>query len=247
MSENPNRRITYLAALAIVAVVLVSSVALTRPPQTAAAGASSKTIQVTGTGTVSGTPDQALLTLAVQTQASTATQTTAENAAVMTNVMKALAAAGISNDSIATVSYSLSAVYSNPVNQSIAPTIIAYTAVNTIQVTLSNLGEVGRVLDETISAGVNQVQGITFTLSNTSLVALEKQALQLAIQDANNQAQATAGALGVSLIGPTSVTPGYVFQPTTYNRFSLAPAVQTPIQPGTLQVTATAQVTYAFS
>ena len=247
LSEIPGRRTYYLAALAIVAMVLVSSVALTRPPAAILSNSSSKTIQVTGTGMLSAAPDQALLYLAVETRGPTATTATAENAATMTNVINALTSAGISNDSIQTTSYSLNPVYSNPVNQSVAPSIIGYDAVNAIQVTLSDLGSVGKVLDQAISAGANQVQGITFTLSNTAMAALQKHALQLALQDADNQAKATAAALGVTIVGPISVSPSYVFQPVTYSRFSAAPQAPTPVQPGTLQVTATVQVTYQFS
>lgn len=247
MSEITSRRVYYLTALAILAMVLVSSVALTRPPVTVSSTSSAKTIQVSGTGTLSAAPDQALLSLAVETRAATATLTTSENAAAMTNVINALTSAGIGKDSIQTISYSLTPVYSNPVNQSIAPSIIGYDAVNAIQITLSNLTSVGNVLDQAISAGANQVQGITFTLSNTALANLQEQALQLALQDANNQAKATAAALGVTIVGPISVSPGYVFQPVSYSRFNAAPEAPTPVQPGTLQVTATVQVTYQFS
>jgi len=104
---------------------------------------------------------------------------------------------------------------------------------------------VGKLLDEAIAAGANQVQGITFTLSNTTMAALQKQALQLALQDADNQAKTTATSLGVTIVGPISVTPGYVFQPVNYS--SAVPQATTPIQPGSLQVTATVQVTYQFS
>jgi len=246
LSEISGRRTYYLVALAIVAMVLVSSVALTRPPQ-GLSNSSSKTIQVTGTGTVSAAPDEAVLYLAVETQASTAAAATAENAVAMTSVFNALVSAGVSNSSIQTTSYTLTPVYSNPTNQSVPQSIIGYDAVNAIQVTLTNLGSVGKVLDLAISAGANQVQGITFTLSTAAMTTLEKQALQLALQDASNQATATAATLGVTIVGPISVTPGYVFQPVSYNRFSAAPAAQTPVQPGTLQVSVTVQVTYQFS
>jgi uncharacterized protein YggE len=163
----------------------------------------------------------------------------------MTRVINALAAAGVDKNSIQTISYTLTPVYSNPVNQSVPPVIIGYVAVNAIQVTLNDLGSIGKVLDQAISAGVNQVQGISFTLSSTTLASLQIQALQIALQDANGQAKATATSLGVSIVGPISVTPGYEFQPTNYSRFSAS--AQTPIQSGTLQVTATVQVTYEFT
>ncbi len=248
LSEISSRRVFYLAALAIVAIVLVSSVAITRPPPSISSS-SPKTIQVTGTGTLSAPPDEVLLELAVETRGSTAAAATTENAAAMTNVINALLSAGISNESIQTTSYTLNPVYSNPVNQSVAPSIIGYDAVNSIQVTISNVGSVGRVLDQAVSAGANQVQGITFTLSNTAMATLQEEALQLALQDADSQAKATAATLGVTIVGPISITPGYTFQPVNYNRFTTAsvPEATTPVQPGTLQITATVQVTYRFS
>lgn len=245
MSEIAGRRIYYLTALTIIAIVLVSAVALTRPPPTSLTNSATKTIQVTGTGTVSASPDQAILYLAVQTQAATATQATSENAEAMANVIAALTSAGIDKNSIQTVSYTLTPTYSNPANQSVPPTIIGYIAVNSIQVTVNDLGSIGKILDQAISAGANEVQGVSFTLSSSTLATIQKQALQAALTDADGQAKALATTLGVTIIGPISVTPGYEFQPTNYSRFAATP--QTPIESGTLQVTATVQVTYAFT
>lgn len=247
LSETSNRRIYYLAAIAIVAIVLISAVAVVRPPPPEVrTTASQKTIQVTGTATVAAAPDEALLDLAVQTQGATATEATTSNAAAMSKVMAALAGAGISNDSIQTISYTLTPVYQNNVNQSAPSIIIGYTAINEIQVTVKNLGAVGQVLDQAISAGINQVQSITFTLTDAHLTALQNQASQMAIQDADAQAKALASTLGVTISGPVSVSPGYTFQPTNYSRLA-ASAPETQIQPGTLQVTATVQVTYQFT
>jgi len=251
LQKQAGRRVYYLAALAIIAMVVVSAVALARPPpgvmSTGTSSSTMKTIQVTGTGTLSAAPDQAILDLAVETQAPTATQAITENSAAMTNVFNTLMAAGVSKDSIQTSSYTLSPVYSNPANQNTPATIIAYDAVNAIQVTFTDLSSVGKVLDQAISAGVNQVQGITFTLSSATMAKLQKQALQLALQDADNQAKATAASLDVTIVGPVSVSPAYVFQPINYNRFAASAETPTPIQSGTLQVTATVQVTYQFS
>ena len=245
MSEIAGRRIYYLTAVTIIAIVLVSAVALTRPPPTSLTNSATKTIQVTGTGTVSASPDQAILYLAVQTQAATATQATSENAEAMANVIATLTTAGIDKNSIQTVSYTLTPTYSNPANQSVPPTIIGYIAVNSIQVTVNDLGSIGKILDQAISAGANEVQGVSFTLSSSTLATIQKQALQAALTDADGQAKALAITLGVTIVGPISVTPGYEFQPTNYSRFAATP--QTPIESGTLQVTATVQVTYAFT
>lgn len=246
MSEISARRIYYLTAVAIVAMVLISAVVVVRPLSSEVA--SQKTISVTGTATVSSAPDEALINLAVQTQGTTATAATTNNAALMAKVMSALAGEGISNDSIQTVSYTLTPIYQTNVNQSAPSMIIGYSATNEIQVTIKDLGSIGRILDDAISAGINQVQGITFTLSDAKLATLQQQALQLAVQNADGQAKAMASTLGITITGPTSISPGYTFQPTNYSRLAeAASTAQTSIQPGTLQVTATVQVTYGFS
>jgi len=243
MSEIVSRRFYYLAAVAMVAIVLISAITLVRPPtiQTIGENATPKTIEVTGTATLSAPPDEAILILAVQTQATSATQAAADNAATMANVFAALTNLGIDKNSIETVSYSLSPVY----DQTTSSKVVGYTARNAIQITLKDFSLVGKVLDAAVSAGANEVQGIMFTLSSTALTTLREQALGQALQDANGQARAMASNLGVSIVGPISVSPGYSYQP---NSLTFNAALQpTPIQPGTLQVTVTVQVTYQFA
>jgi hypothetical protein len=227
----------------MVAIVLISAITLVRPPtiQTIGENATPKTIEVTGTATLSAPPDEAILILAVQTQATSATQAAADNAATMANVFAALTNLGIDKNSIETVSYSLSPVY----DQTTSSKVVGYTARNAIQITLKDFSLVGKVLDAAVSAGANEVQGIMFTLSSTALTTLREQALGQALQDANGQARAMASNLGVSIVGPISVSPGYSYQP---NSLTFNAALQpTPIQPGTLQVTVTVQVTYQFA
>lgn len=246
MSENPTRRIYYLAAIAIVAIVLISAVATVRPinVQTGSSQAQEKTIQVTGQSTVTAAPDEAILSLAVQTQSTSATEASNENSAIMSQVYGALANAGVGNDSIQTISYSLQPVYKNP-DQTPSTNLAGYVARNEIQVTLTDLRSVGKVLDTAVSAGVNVVDGITFTLSSSALSRLQKQAAQLAIQDADTQAKSIAATLGVTLVGPISISPGFTYQPL--NERMAAASVTTPIQAGTLQVSATVQVTFEFT
>jgi len=244
LSEIATRRIYYLAAVAIVAIVLISAIATSRPFTIQAGGQPPqvKTLQVTGQGTVSATPDQAVLLVAVQTQATSAAQASNDNAATMSSVMDAVVSAGISKSAIQTVSYSLTPVYENKQDQTTPPRILGYVARNAIQVTITDFSLVGKVLDAAIQAGVNEVQGVMFTLSPNAFSTIEKQASQLAIKDAEANAKAIASSLGVTLLGPISVTPGYTFQPV-FERLGTSSA-QTPIQPGSLQVTANVQITY---
>jgi uncharacterized protein YggE len=247
MSEMISKRIYYLSAIAIVALVLIGVFAAARPIIVQTPGSSStKTLQANGVGTVSATPDEVQLYLAVETQSATATQATQDNAGTMTQVMQALVNAGVSRDSISTVSYTLSPTYNTTNNDQTTPTkIIGYIARNSIQVTLTNVSHVGMVLDTAVAAGANEVGGMTFTFTSQTYANLQKQALQLAIQDASGQAQSMATALGVHIVAPISVTTGYSYPPSI-ERMATANA-QTPIQPGTLQIAANVQITYEIS
>jgi hypothetical protein len=234
------KRIQYLAAVAIVALVLISVFAVSRPiPRTSKN--TSKTIQVSGVGTASATPDEVLLRLAVYTQSATATQATQDNAVAMASVFKALGNLGLGRNSIATISYSLTPILNSSNSQRSPSKVVGYTARNDIQITLANVNMTGIVLDAAVTAGANEVLGITFTFTSQTYAALQKQALQLAVQNAAGQAQTMASSMGVHIIGPLTVTTGYYSQPTVER---LAVNAQTPIQPGTLQVTANVQVTY---
>ena len=72
----------YLTALAIIALVIVSVFAIMRPT-TIATGVGTtptqRTITVNGVGTVETSPDEALLTIAVNNQAVTADQAAKDN------------------------------------------------------------------------------------------------------------------------------------------------------------------------
>jgi uncharacterized protein YggE len=247
LSEISSKRIHYLAAVAIVAIVMISVIAATRPItiQTPSTTPQPKTLQVTGEGTVSAIPDEAILLLAVQTQSTSASQASSDNADLMSKVIDALVSVGVSKTSIETVSYSLTPMCENKPDQTTPPRILGYVARNAIQVTITDFGLVGKALDTAIGAGINEVQGVVFTLSDASYAAIEKQALQLAIQDADAKAKGIASNLGATLVGPISITPGYTFQPA-FERLATA-ATQTPIQPGSLQVTANVQIVYEFT
>jgi len=46
------------------------------------------------------------------------------------------------------------------------PTITGYTVSNRLKVTVKNIDDVGDVIDTAVDAGVNEVQSVSFTLSD---------------------------------------------------------------------------------
>ena len=266
-------RSNYLIALAIIALVIVSVFAIMRPTMVATSpeNLNQRTITVNGVGTVETAPDEALLNLAVNNQATTAAQAASDNANTMSRVVQAILGLsslnpGITKDNITTTDYSLTPVYSQTSNScytSSGPSqpqplpivcttatqqLIGYAVRNAIQVTVEDMSSIGRVLDAATQSGANEVGGITFTFTGGTYADLQKQALQKAVQDASNQAQTMASALGVHITGVVSITPAYSYQPYMNAKLNAASSgTPTPIQTGTLQVTVNVQVIYEIS
>lgn len=242
MSEI-GKRINSIATIAIVAIVLVGVLAVTRTPVTTQSNTENqKVLQVTGVGTASTAPDLSIIDFSVTTQAITATQASNQNAAAVANVMQALDALGYMKADIQTTSYTLQPIYNNSQEPN---TITGYQVWNNMEVSIHNLTRIGETIDAVVSAGVNQIQSVTFTFSDSTLSTLQTQALQKAVQDANNKATVIASALNVRLVGPVTVSPGFTYQP--YVQAFRANSAGTQIQPpSNLQVSATVQVTYAF-
>jgi len=196
-------------------------------------------IQANGTATINAQPDQAQLSVGVITQGSTAQQAGQLNAALATTVQNALKAVLGSSGSIQTVGYSVYPRYSN----SNTPTIVGYTASNTIQITTNSLNLIGTLIDTANQAGASSVSGVTFGLQNPDPVL--QQALIAATRQALGHAGAIASGLGknTGAIVSASETTNY----TPIVATGTAPtATSTPIQTGTVGVSATVSVSVAL-
>jgi len=269
MSESKQRYWT--VPLAIVAVALLAAnVALMVPLYTGAApvtyqqgetarilaalgqsnGQQGNTISLSGTGTVTVTPNQVQVNLGVEATASSATEAQRLNAEKMSSVIVALKDAGVSEEKIKTTSFSLTPVrkqVDKPWNGEVTYEVVGYISRNTIVVTLGDTSEVGSILDLAVTAGANTVQGVYFTVSDDEVAEFRNQATQMAVKDAEAKAKLIADAAGVTIVGPTSISIGGFYMPEykTMEATVGAPA-STPILPGQVEVTVTAQVIYAF-
>src|SRR6202022_3410335 len=95
---------------------------------------------------------------------------------------------------LTTVSFSLSPVYNNPPPGQSA-TIIGYSVTNIVEVTLTDLAQVGKVIDTAVQSGANRVQGISFGLQDRNPQVA--QALKAAAARARVQADAIASGLNI--------------------------------------------------
>ncbi len=163
-------------------------------------------------------------------------------AAAMTSLQAALKAVGIAADMIKTTLYTLQPQYEN--NE--ARTIRGYLARNVIEVRVDDLARLSAVLDAAGASGAASVSGLRFDLKNRD--AAELDALQRAVRDANERAQALAQGAGKSLGAILRLEEQRTSSPRAYYQPQLAESVRagTPIEPGEVQVSALVTLTVAI-
>ena len=128
--------------------------------------------------------------------------------------------------------------------------IVGYTATNMVTVTIRDLTLVGPVIDAGYSNGANQVNGVTYTLSDSLAASVYQQALQSAMTNGAAKAQTLATAAGISGIELKTISESSMYYPVSFQALEPAASaddvVSTPVSSGQNQVTATVSLTYAY-
>jgi len=202
----------------------------------------------------------ALLTFGISSRASTAQGATSANNTVYVRFSSGMRALGIAASDVKTTGYNLS--YSAPpppcpagVAGSMAPPCernpqyYGYFVTRSASVTVHKLELVGKAIDTAVASGVNNVQGVEYSIADTKSYYLR--ALGQAIVAARTQADVMALAAGLHIVRVVSISgSGAIPRPiveTPMYRLAAAPIAQ-PTQitpPSSLDVTATVSVTYA--
>jgi len=188
-------------------------------------------------GEVKVAPDMATINFGVVTEAPTAQEAMAQNAARMAEVTAALRRAGIDPRLVQTSGLNLSAQYDYVENN--PPRLRGYQASNRVTVRVEDLARTGQVVDAVVAAGVNQIDGIGFGLKDPSTA--ENQARVLAVRALQEKAALYAQALGVPLGGIRNLTEGGGYTPRPpmpmYARAEMAAdGMATSVAPGELTV-----------
>ena len=109
----------------------------------------------------------------------------------------------------------------------------------------SSIDNAGSLVDAAVGAGANNVSGPNLSIGDQS--TYYAQALKLAVQDAQTQAQAIATASGLNLGGIVHITnESNTPTPIMYGALA-AKAAGTPIEAGSQQIQASVTVTYSAS
>jgi uncharacterized protein YggE len=209
------------------------------------------TITVVGVGKVMVVPDVVKVQLGVETISNTVAAATAENDKVMKAVLAALKKEGVADKDVQTAYYSIYPEYeqSQPGKEAQSPKIIGYRVSNSVTVTIrdtKDMKKVSAVLEAVVTAGVNSVGGITFSLENPQ--AVEDQGRKLAVADAKRRAEDLATLTGVTL-GPVIQVSEVISGPPVVTRQNVAPAALgggASIVPGEQEYIISIQITYAI-
>lgn len=205
--------------------------------------ASGGKITVTGTGTVSGTPNQLVLSMGVQISASSVSTALRQANEAATRVIHSLESAGVRASDIQTSGLSIQPNYSN---SSQVPT--GYDVSEQLTATLTHLAQAGSQIQAAVAAGGNAttVDGVSLNLTDTSTLLARARAA--AISDAQAKASQFARALGHQLGGVISVSDqSSVPYPIFAQGAAFHAAASVPVQPGKQQVSVQITVVYAIA
>lgn len=205
-----------------------------------------RTVNVNGFGQVYITPDVAYVNIGVQNQGDSVTTVLDDNTAQAQGIRTALAALGVADQDIQTSGFN---VYpNNTYDQNGQLTGTYYVANNTVYVTVRDLSKLGKILDATVKGGANTINSITFSVLDQSK-ALE-QARQLAVEDAQSQAQQLVDLTGAKL-GPvqyisisSSQVPIPIYEGKGGGGYAAANTSSVPVSSGQMTISVNVNITY---
>ncbi len=207
------------------------------------APAEDATIVVTGSSSVSAVPDRAEISLRVETQDEDAKEAQKKNSETVAAVMEALDGLNIKSSHIKTTGYDMYTRYNYDDNS-----ITGYEVTTTIRVSGQKVTKIGEIIETSVEAGANGIDGITYTSSEYD--DLYDAALDEAVKQAKHKAGVIANASGAELGAVINVSEGYQDDSSRYQDMSsfakaeTASAADTAVLPGEVDIKAQVTVTY---
>ncbi len=201
-------------------------------------------ITVTGTGVVSGTPNQLTLSMGVQVNGASV-----DSALQQANQAASQVTAALRTQGVAAADIQTSGLYVQPNYGSGSQTPSGYAASESLTATLVNIAAAGAQIQAAVHAGGNAatVDGISLDLTDTS--GLLATARARAVADARTKAAQFAQALGQPL-GPVISISDQTQAPSLPVPMSVPAAGRAspvPISPGSQQLSISVTVVYALA
>jgi len=210
---------------------------------TLTASQSAGRITVTGTGTVTGVPNQLILSLSISANGSDVTSALNSANRDVRTVTTVLRERGVASADIQTSDLNISPNYNNN------GVVTSYGVSESLTATLNRLKAAGSQIGAVVRAGGNAVSIDGVALNLTSTGPLMAAARAQAVASARTQAEQFARALGEPLGQVISVTPVQQQQsepePTGFNAAASGARSRVPVSPGTQQLSVSVTVVYS--
>ena len=202
------------------------------------------TITIEGDGKVVSPPTIGQTDLGVYSEAKDVITAQKDNTDKMNTIQSAMQKLGIKKEDLQTSSYGVSPKYSWANN---TQTLTGYMVSQTLTVKIRDLTKIGEVLAQAGSLGVNQINGVNFSIDDPSSV--KQQARRKAIEDARSKADELASTLGLHVVRVVNFSESPSESSRPYLSMMEATAMKSApsvpdIQPGTTDITSHVSVTY---
>ncbi|HLA56107.1 MAG TPA: SIMPL domain-containing protein [Flavobacterium sp.] len=145
-------------------------------------------INVSGEGKVKAVPDQAFISVSVDTKGNNATDVKKQNDIVVEKVIQAIKKSKLPKEDVQTQRISLNPQYDYDKKK------YTYNATQTIQILLKDLSQYDGLMEELINAGINRITNVEFRSSKID--QLKSEARKLAMKEAKLKAEDYVSVLG---------------------------------------------------
>lgn len=203
----------------------------------------SRVIDVAGNGKVMATPSYVQLQIEVQTRGKNVQEAQQENAIIMNRVIQALLALHIPRENVQTAVYTISPLYDYEDGKQIFK---GYEVTNGITVKVTDMNQIGVIIDTAVENGANRISSIQFNIDNAD--AYYQQALSLALHNAQMKAKTIAETMHLPLQPqPIEIVEELERAPVLYRSMAMADSnISTPIEQGQIAVNATVRVKFQY-
>ncbi|PIC80589.1 hypothetical protein CSV75_02010 [Sporosarcina sp. P18a] len=197
-------------------------------------------ITVFGEGAVKVSPSTVHVVLSVVSRGTELGEIQQENARRMNQVIQSLQKAGVAEASIQTTDFQIRPVYEYVNGEQ---RFQGYEVINSIRITSDELSRIGEFVDLAVKNGVNQIGSIDFTMPNSD--EHYQRALVLALQDADTKMITIGTSLKLQNRPiPLKIEEQHTSQPVAFRAMAMADTGKTPIESGTMTISASLLVKY---
>ena len=245
--EPKNALSAVLVAGLLVAAGVAGATALGAGPASASQPTDSKSITVSASGDVEATPDQAVVRVAVTATGNDSTAVREALASNVESVREALTEYGIPADNVRTAHFDIRQERERTRE---GTEFGDYRGVHALEITTDDTDAAGEIIDLAVDNGADQIDGVSFTLSDEKREELHNDALEAAMANADTRADTLASASDLSVTSVHSIHSAdtgyrpYRMETAYVAADSAAAAGGTSVESGPVTVTADVRVTY---